>query len=91
MEIDCLEVVTLWNTRHNTHSIVAPILDETGELARDSIMFDIQHVMRIANIPVHLCAKRACILNVTECWLDDTPSFLVTSLLADSHRSAFHE
>ncbi|KAE8781948.1 Casein kinase I-2-like protein [Hordeum vulgare] len=83
METDCLEVVTLWNTCHNTCPIVAPILDEIGELVRDFILFEIQHVMRTTNIPAHLCAKRACNLNVTECWLDDTPSFLVTSLLAD--------
>ena len=72
METDCLEVVSLWNTRHNTRSIVAPILDEIEELARDFSLFEIQHVMRTANIPAHLCAKRACTLNVTECWLNDT-------------------
>uniref|UniRef100_A0A453C674 RNase H type-1 domain-containing protein n=2 Tax=Aegilops tauschii subsp. strangulata TaxID=200361 RepID=A0A453C674_AEGTS len=47
IEVDCLELVTLWRTRHNSRSIVAPIL------------------------------------NVTETWLAETPSFLVTSLLAD--------
>ena len=60
METDCLEVVSLWNTHHNTRSIVAPILDEIGELARDFILFDIHHVTRSANVPAHLCAKRAC-------------------------------
>ena len=33
MEVDCLELVTLWNTRHNSRSIVAPLLLEIGELS----------------------------------------------------------
>ena len=83
METDCLEMVTLWNTRHNSRSIVAPLLLEIGELCNNFTLFVIQHVNRPANLPAHLCAKRACILNVTESWLEETPSFLVTSLLAD--------
>ena len=89
MKVDCLEMVNLWNTRHNSRSIVAPILVEIGELVSDFSLFVIQHVLRSANVPAHLCAKRACTLNVTESWLDETPSFLVTSLLADCTECAF--
>jgi hypothetical protein len=32
MEIDFLEVVSLWNTRRDNRSVVAPILQEVGEL-----------------------------------------------------------
>mgnify|MGYP005813528315 CR=1 FL=1 len=32
MEIDCLEIVNLWNTRHNSLSVVAALLLEIGEL-----------------------------------------------------------
>ena len=34
MEVDCLELVTLWTTRHNSRSIVAPLLLEIGEQGR---------------------------------------------------------
>ena len=44
----------------------------------------IQHVGRSANVSAHLCAKQASTLHVTECWIDSTPSLLVTSLSADN-------
>ena len=89
MEVDCLELVTLWTTRHNSRSIVAPLLLEIGELSTHFSSFVIQHVNRSANLPAHLCVKRACTLNVTDSWLDETPSFLVSSLLADCSKNAF--
>ena len=89
METDSLEIVHLWNDRHNTRSIVAPILLEIGELTSSFDFFTIQHVSRTANLPAHLCVKRACSLMVTESWLGSEPSFLVTSLLADDRRSSF--
>lgn len=88
MEVDCLELVTLWNSRHNSHSIVAYLLDEIGELSTYFDSFLICRVSRSANLPAHLCAKRACALGVTDSWIDETPSFLVTSLLADSSMNA---
>jgi hypothetical protein len=75
METDCLELVNLWNNRRNSLSVVAPILLEVGELARSFTVFSIQHVIRTANYPAHLCAKRACTLRVTESWMFETPSF----------------
>lgn len=66
METDCLEAVHLWNSRYTDLSVIAPILYEIGELALSFISFSIQHVMRTANGPAHVCAKRACTLNVTE-------------------------
>lgn len=32
MEMDCLEIVDLWDTRHNSRSVVAPLLLEIGDL-----------------------------------------------------------
>ena len=32
MEVDCSEVVDLWNARPDSRSIVAPILDNVGEI-----------------------------------------------------------
>jgi ribonuclease HI len=89
METDCMEVVNLWKTRHNSRSIVAPLLEEIGELASSFISFDIQHVIRTSNYPAHLCAKHASTLNVTESWMDETPSFLFSCLLADCPASVY--
>jgi ribonuclease HI len=89
LETDCLEVVNLWKTRHNSRSIVAPILLEIGELATSFTSFEIQHVIRASNVPAHLCAKLASTLNVTESWMTETPSFLFSSLLADCPANAF--
>jgi hypothetical protein len=89
METDCLEVVNLWNTRHSSRSIVAPLLVEIGDLASSFSFFLIQHVLRTSNYPAHLCAKRASTLNVTESWMDETPSFLFSCLLADCPASAY--
>jgi hypothetical protein len=83
MEVDCLEMVHLWTSRHGARSIVAPILSEIGELSCNFLSFDIKHVPRAANVPAHLCAKQACTLTVTRAWFDSPPDFLVCSLLAD--------
>lgn len=83
MEVDCLEVVNLWNSRTFSRSLVAPLLSEIEELASSFISFVIQHVMRNANTSAHLCAKHACTLEVTGCWMDSPPGFLMTSVLAD--------
>ncbi|KAF7068030.1 LOW QUALITY PROTEIN: hypothetical protein CFC21_073828 [Triticum aestivum] len=81
METDCLEIVNLWNTRINSHSVVAPVFFEIEELAVfDS--FVISHVSRSANGPTHLWAQRTCNASVTESWISETPSFLVSSLMA---------
>ena len=74
MEMDCLEVVNLWKSRHNSRSVVAPLLLEIGDLSTCFSSFVIQHVPRASNFPAHLCAKRACGIDVTESWFDSEPS-----------------
>jgi hypothetical protein len=59
VETDCSEVANLWTTRHDSRSVVAPILLEIGELSGSFISFDIRHIVRSANGPAHICA----------CWL----------------------
>lgn len=83
METDCLEMVQLWHSRRFSRSIVAPLLLEIDELALSFLSFDIQHVIRSANLPAHLCAKHASTLGVTDCWMDSPPGFLMTSVMAD--------
>ena len=91
MEMDCKEVVDLWKTCHNSRSVVAPILLEIGDLSASFSSFIIQHTSRLSNLPAHLCAKRACSLQVTEAWTNDVPTFLVSSHMADYARCAFVE
>ena len=91
LETDCLETVNLWNNRYDDRSIVAPILAEIRELSLNFSSFVIQDVIRATNGLAHLCAKRASMLNVTESWLEMTPSFLISSLLADCSTNAFIE
>ena len=70
IETDCLEVVNLWHSREASRSVIAPLLDEIGELSFSFSVFIIQHVIRSANFPAHLCAKFACTIRGTESWLD---------------------
>ncbi|XP_073353887.1 uncharacterized protein [Aegilops tauschii subsp. strangulata] len=89
LETDSLEVVNLWNTRRNSRSVVAPILQEIDELFTSFNSFVIQDISRSVNVPAHLCAKHACTMAVTESWLTETPSFLISSLVADCPANAF--
>jgi hypothetical protein len=89
IETDCLEIVNLRNNSHNSLSVVAPILLELGEISNSFTVFSIEHVLRTANYPAHLCAKRASTLSVTESWMSETPNFLVSSLIADCPANAF--
>ncbi|KAF7008929.1 hypothetical protein CFC21_023575 [Triticum aestivum] len=84
MESDCLEVVNLWNSRHDDRTVVAPILAEILELYTSFKSFCIQYISKTANYPAHLCARHASTLDVTECWFDSASGIIVTSLLADS-------
>ena len=86
MEVDCLEVVNLWLSRDSSRSIVAPILDDVGEKSTSFISFSIRHVPRDANAMVDLCAKQACSLLASDCWLEEYRYFLFSSLSADFNR-----
>jgi hypothetical protein len=81
METNCKEVVNLWDSRAGSLAIIEPIFFKG--LAASFISFGIQHVIMMANIPAHVCAKHACTLTVTSCWFDTPPSFVLTSLLFD--------
>jgi hypothetical protein len=83
LETDCLEVISLWNNRHDSRSVVAPILQEVGELVISFNSFIFQHVFRLANNAAHLCAKLACTLTVSSSWLDCIPNFLLVSIQTD--------
>ena len=91
MEVDCLDVVDQWIKHQDSRSIIAPILVEIEELARGFKSFLIQHVMRLSNNSAHLCAKAACTLEVSECWMSSPPSFLVSSILEDCEGTVMME
>ena len=78
LEVDCKDVVALWASC----SMVASVLLEIEELALSFQSFVIQHISRKANTPAHFCAKFACTLGVTSCWMDSPPSFFMTSIMA---------
>ena len=83
MEVDCLEVADQWVARQDSRSVIALFLFEIEDLASSFSSFSIQHVKRHANTSAHLCAKVACTLEVSDCWIMSSPSFLVTSIQAD--------
>ncbi|KAF6990787.1 hypothetical protein CFC21_007945 [Triticum aestivum] len=91
METNSLEVLNLWATRHDSRSVVAPILLDIEELTTSFPSFDICHVVRSTNGPAHICAKHACTIERTDSWLDNTPRFLVSSLLADCPANTFNQ
>jgi hypothetical protein len=84
MEVDCLEIVDLWDSRAGSRAVVAPILQEIEGLSSSFSSFVIQHVIRTSNTLAHLCAKHACTLETTSAWMELPPSFLVSSLQADT-------
>ena len=64
-------------------SIVAPILDDIGEKSSSFISFSVRCIPRDSNTMADLCAKQACSLLVSDCWLEGCPSVLLRSLRAD--------
>ena len=91
MEMDCSEVVDLWSARYNSRSIVAPILDDVRELSSSFISFSVKHVKREANKAADRCAKQACSLTGSDCWLRDCPPFLISNLLTDCNRMSVNQ
>jgi hypothetical protein len=79
VEVDCLELVNLLNSRAVSRSVVALILLEIEGLASTFNFFVIHHVKRAANMPAHMCAKFACTQDETCCWMNLAPSFLMSS------------
>jgi hypothetical protein len=83
LETGCLEGVDLWKTRHDSPSVVTPILQDIGEFALSFTSFVIQHVSRSANHSAQLCAKLACTPDGIHSWLECIPNFLVVNVLVD--------
>jgi hypothetical protein len=54
MEMDSLEIVHLWSSRHTDRSLVAPILHDFGEHSIGFKYFFIKHIRRSANNSFHL-------------------------------------
>ena len=86
MEVDCLHLVDLWNSRGNSRSVASPIFRELLDIVPHFISFSVRHVGRNLNVPAHLCAQRACTLDGTDSWLHVSPEFLCASLRADCNR-----
>jgi hypothetical protein len=91
MEVDCLEIVNLWDSRAGCRSVIAPVRLDIEGLASSFTSFIIQHVKRYANMPAHMCAKYACTQDETSCWMNLVPSFLTVSCQADSAGAVISE
>ena len=87
MEVDCLELVNLWNSRRISRSIAAPILNKVEDIVPSFTSFLVRHIGREQNFSAHLCAQRACTLEGTGSWIDQSPDFLLSSLRADTNRT----
>jgi hypothetical protein len=83
MEIDCLELVNIWKSRGNSHSIATPILEELEEISASFASLTVTHIGRSCNVPAHQCARLACSLDGTESWIDSSPEFLRSCLRTD--------
>jgi hypothetical protein len=88
VEVDCLEIVNLWDSRAVSRAVIAPILQDIAGLSSSFSSFVVQHVIRSSNTVAHICAKYACTLELTSVWMEHPPSFLVASLQADSGGAA---
>jgi hypothetical protein len=75
MNTNSLEVVTLWNSRRDSCSVIVSLLKDIEELASRFTSFVIHHVRSHANDPTHLCAKKSCTLEMKECWMDSPHVF----------------
>jgi hypothetical protein len=91
MEVDCLEIVNLWDSRAVSRSVITPVLLDIEGLASSFTSFIIQHVKRFSNMSAHLCAKLACTQDETSCWMNLVPSFLTVSCQADSGGAVISE
>jgi hypothetical protein len=70
LEVDCLEIVDLWDSRAGSRAVVAPILQDIEGLSSLFSSFSISHVIRSSNTAAHICAKHACTVDVTAVWMD---------------------
>jgi hypothetical protein len=70
LEVDCLEIVDLWDSRAGSRAVVAPILQYIEGIYSLFSSFSISHVIRSSNTAAHICAKHACTVDVTAVWMD---------------------
>jgi hypothetical protein len=72
-EVDCLEIVNLWDSRARSRAVVEPILQDIAKHSSLSSSFAIQHVIRSSNAVAHICAKHGCTLELTSVWMELPP------------------
>jgi hypothetical protein len=82
-ETDSSELVRLWMERGNHRAVIAPIISEISDISLEFSSFEIMFARQSANVVAHECARYACALGDSAVWLNDSPEFLSTSLMAD--------
>lgn len=85
IEMDCQELVALWNSRTSNRCAIIPVLNQIQELSRHSTHFVFAHVRREANMAAHYSANFALISNSECMWSHDVPNFLSQCIQHDSH------
>jgi hypothetical protein len=68
IEIDCLQMVQLWNKVETSHSIIDPILWEIDELRLAFQEFYLSFISRNCNKVEHSLDKEVSILHRSETW-----------------------
>jgi hypothetical protein len=69
--------------RGNHRAVIAPIISEISDISLEFSSFEILFARRSANVVAHECARYACAHGASAVWLNDSPEFLSTSLMAD--------
>ena len=82
LETDCQEVVTLWENRGNSRSVIHPILMEIQERSLQFQAFSFIHASRLCNKVAHELAKQADGTVETVVW-HESPSCIQSLLEAD--------
>lgn len=85
-EIDCLEMVLLWEKLGTQRSAITSILHDVREISRSFDGFSLVYASRTCNRVAHTCARRVS----KECWVVQwqlSPPALVNLLADDCNRS----
>jgi ribonuclease HI len=85
VEMDCQELVALWNSRTSNRCAIIPVLNQIQELSRQCTHFVFAHVRRGANMAAHYTANFALISNSECVWLHDILNFLSQCIQQGSH------
>ena len=86
LEIDCLQLVQLWNKKDVHRSIVDPVLKEIDELRLAFQDFSFSYVSRLCNKVAHTLARQVSSVHRSETWHVTPTCEYDQVMLADNER-----